>query len=204
MRLSSVIQSRAAQSVIFTAIFQFHFNKVFRKISKDRRVRSEQFIGKLCQFFCDSWEGENSSFWFLSIVPLVEQWQMYAVCKYRGLTDIWHQWSIKESSSWISAMLFRCGLQRLCTWMVFSRAYQSTCHVRGCHGFQPQKPSSCVSNSYFSLTLVNWIAIWVCVPSATALDPRHDLYCSLVRLGSHFLSWKWWKRSLSGARMILE
>lgn len=108
MRLSSVIQSRAAQSVIFTAIFQFHFNKVFRKISKDRRVRSEQFIGKLCQFFCDSWQRENSSFWFLSIVPLVEQWQTYAVCKYRGLTDISHQWSIKESSSWISAMLFRC------------------------------------------------------------------------------------------------
>jgi len=70
--------------------------------------------------------------------------------------------------------------------------------------FQSQKPSSCVSNSYFSLSLVNWIAIWVCVPSATALDPRHDLYCSLVRLGSHFLSWKWWKRSLSGARIILE
>jgi len=70
--------------------------------------------------------------------------------------------------------------------------------------FRSQKPSSCVSNSYFSLSLVNWIAIWVCVPSATALDPRHDLYCSLVRLGSHFLSWKWWKRSLSGARIILE
>lgn len=34
MRLSSVIQSRAAQSVIFTAIFQFHFNKVFGKISR--------------------------------------------------------------------------------------------------------------------------------------------------------------------------
>lgn len=136
------------------------------------------------------------------IVTSVDKWQMYTTRKYRGITDVWHHLSIQESSSWVSAiLLFRCWLRWPCIWMVFSRAQPFSCHG---FFFQSQKPSSCVSNSYFSLSLVNWIAIWVCVPSATALDPRHDLYCSLVRLGSHFLSWKWWKRSLSGARIILE
>lgn len=183
----------SSSSVTFITIFQFHFNQVLRKFQTG--VRNEQIIWKPCQFFCDSWQRENRLFWFLRIVTKVEQWQTSTARKYRGL------FGIKDQSK-SPALEFPpcCCFDGCSDWFPIQVSRAEVPRT----SFQSQKPSSCVSNSYFSLSLVNWIAIWVCVPSAIALDPRHDLYCSLVRLGSHFLSWKWWKRSLSGARIILE